>query len=627
MNIKIESDFQFSVASIQYSASGELLISLVSNEIRGENHYQYSADLGDGNHLEMQYSPNGRLLNKEQSFTGQNVEYYYCGDYQPHAVRRTFNSNDNTITTFNWDANGNLIQINSYPHAINTGKSRYLYWNETNSLQAVVDPQYYSYYAYDNSGTRTLKMTGSVSVADVNAEFTQIQAVMDKITLYTSAYMVATNQGYTKHIYANEERICAKIGSGGFDDRHPMLICNNELQQSAQALFDNVRTSMETRDIADREECFIDGDREPVHEHLERPASRIMADIHIAPEDFLQKMHALCAPSDDAEEQFFYHSDHLGSASWITDGTGNAIQHIQYCPFGEPFVNEHASFASYSERFTFTGKEQDEETGYSYFGARYYDADLLTGWMSVDPMADKYPNMSPYNYCAWNPVKLVDPDGCEFGDYYDNKGLYLGTDGINDGKTYKLKDHYRARLENKSVNWEGLLDKKHFDILKQYSTCTNNNNQLSNSSIGGGLSMDITLCIGVGASMEFGIMRDQQRNVRPFISWSNAPSVGCEASIGFNVFAIIPTNERNLSLKDYSGNGYGLAGNLDIFSLAIGGDRYLGSINEKYNESYVITKLGVGIGIGGSLSQTTTKILEWGPIIDGISTAAQTYWK
>ena len=60
---------------------------------------------------------------------------------------------------------------------------------------------------------------------------------------------------------------------------------------------------------------------------------------------------------------------------------------------------------------SFTGKEKDEETGYSYFGARYYDADLLTGWMSVDPMSDKYPSISPYAYCAWNPVKLVDPDG------------------------------------------------------------------------------------------------------------------------------------------------------------------------------------------------------------------------
>ncbi|MBR3939470.1 MAG: hypothetical protein IKJ67_05805 [Bacteroidales bacterium] len=62
---------------------------------------------------------------------------------------------------------------------------------------------------------------------------------------------------------------------------------------------------------------------------------------------------------------------------------------------------------------SFTGKERDSETGFSYFGARYYDSDLMTGWLSVDPMADKYPSLSPYAYCAWNPVKLVDPDGEE----------------------------------------------------------------------------------------------------------------------------------------------------------------------------------------------------------------------
>ena len=58
-----------------------------------------------------------------------------------------------------------------------------------------------------------------------------------------------------------------------------------------------------------------------------------------------------------------------------------------------------------------TGKERDEETGYGYFGARYMDHELMTMWLSVDPMADKYPSISPYAYCAWNPVKLVDPDG------------------------------------------------------------------------------------------------------------------------------------------------------------------------------------------------------------------------
>ena len=42
---------------------------------------------------------------------------------------------------------------------------------------------------------------------------------------------------------------------------------------------------------------------------------------------------------------------------------------------------------------SFTGKERDEETGYGYFGARYMDHDLMTMWLSVDPMADKYPSI------------------------------------------------------------------------------------------------------------------------------------------------------------------------------------------------------------------------------------------
>ncbi|MBP9991534.1 MAG: hypothetical protein KBT45_08960, partial [Bacteroidales bacterium] len=60
-----------------------------------------------------------------------------------------------------------------------------------------------------------------------------------------------------------------------------------------------------------------------------------------------------------------------------------------------------------------TGKELDEETGYGYFGARYYDPTLMTDWTAVNPMSDKYPSLSPYNYCAWNPMKLVDPNGEE----------------------------------------------------------------------------------------------------------------------------------------------------------------------------------------------------------------------
>ena len=60
---------------------------------------------------------------------------------------------------------------------------------------------------------------------------------------------------------------------------------------------------------------------------------------------------------------------------------------------------------------SFTGKERDPETGYSYFGARYYDSDLSGLFLSIDPMSDKYPSISPYSYCTWNPLRLVDPNG------------------------------------------------------------------------------------------------------------------------------------------------------------------------------------------------------------------------
>ncbi len=67
-----------------------------------------------------------------------------------------------------------------------------------------------------------------------------------------------------------------------------------------------------------------------------------------------------------------------------------------------------------------TAKELDNETSYTYFGARYYDSEL-SGWLSVDPMSDKYPSLSPYCYSADNPVVLVDPNGNEIRIYYKEK--------------------------------------------------------------------------------------------------------------------------------------------------------------------------------------------------------------
>lgn len=76
----------------------------------------------------------------------------------------------------------------------------------------------------------------------------------------------------------------------------------------------------------------------------------------------------------------------------------------------------------------------DEETGNYYYGARYYDPKTSI-WLSVDPLAEKYPGWSPYNYTFQNPVKLTDPDGqdpcpsCPWPDAFgqlENLSNYIG---------------------------------------------------------------------------------------------------------------------------------------------------------------------------------------------------------
>ena len=98
-----------------------------------------------------------------------------------------------------------------------------------------------------------------------------------------------------------------------------------------------------------------------------------------------------------------------------------------------------------AEIYAFSAKERDAETGLSYFGSRYYSSDLSI-WLSVDPMSDKYSLLSPYVYCADNPMKLVDIDGCDWilstgnkvywygGDVGDKSNLmhtYKATSGLN----------------------------------------------------------------------------------------------------------------------------------------------------------------------------------------------------
>ncbi|MBR4647125.1 MAG: RHS repeat-associated core domain-containing protein [Bacteroidales bacterium] len=87
-------------------------------------------------------------------------------------------------------------------------------------------------------------------------------------------------------------------------------------------------------------------------------------------------------------------------------------------PSDLPHLSVHCSLLTVHWTYTFSAKEKDSETGLSYFGSRYYSSDLSI-WLSVDPMSDKYPSLSPYVYCANNPVKVVDPNGEEI-DWVEN---------------------------------------------------------------------------------------------------------------------------------------------------------------------------------------------------------------
>lgn len=132
-----------------------------------------------------------------------------------------------------------------------------------------------------------------------------------------------------------------------------------------------------------------------------------MMDI-LNPPDILLKSISINEQNNGPEKEvYFYHGDHLGSANWITDYTGAPIQYIHYAPYGELIDNQ--VLYGYDERYKFTGKERDAETGYDFFGARFY---WQAGtWLSVDPLADENPSKSPYMYCSWNPISRIVQDG------------------------------------------------------------------------------------------------------------------------------------------------------------------------------------------------------------------------
>ena len=105
----------------------------------------------------------------------------------------------------------------------------------------------------------------------------------------------------------------------------------------------------------------------------------------------------------------FYQHDHLGSVRAVVDENGVTEERDDYYPFGATYGQDAKPNV---RRYKYNGKELDRMHGQNLldYGARWYDA-LLARFTTMDPLCEKYYHISPYAYCANNPVNAVDPDG------------------------------------------------------------------------------------------------------------------------------------------------------------------------------------------------------------------------
>ena len=420
----------------------------------------------------------------------------------------TDSTNINNGHKYIYDANGNLVYINT-SRVKRDGKEdekateQKYRWDEENRLLAA-DENYsikreqsqiclsyaerennrpkvngfVSNYWYDADGERTVKTSGEneaiyvnyrasrvqcqvcLSIAEAqpiitesNSEFSGGNTGTARFSLYVSPYLVAGQGGkYTKHIYIGSQRIVSKLGdlaSYGADPRRIPYAGNeadgltinykDKYNQQLQSIKDNYKTFDLPYNGKDNDDyvngqgfCCNDGTPEAAQ-------ARAMARTRAANGNF--------KPNDDYEKmQFFYHPDHLGSSNYITNLDGEVSQHIEYVPFGEVFIEERNN--TWNTPYLFNAKEFDEETGMYYYGARYYEP-RLSLWMSADPLAEEYIDISAYTYCHNNPINLFDPDGQ--GDYYTDAGKWLGSDGKQDNMAYTATGVRKEKNKNGSL--------------------------------------------------------------------------------------------------------------------------------------------------------------------------------
>ena len=240
-------------------------------------------------------------------------------------------------------------------------------------------------------------------------------------TVYACPYLTYDSEDrYIKHVYMGGERVVSKIGNANDIDRFynaervlPDSTCNSIYG----AMTDAIRQRYSYMGVP----CGI----------VDGPAAMRQGAVQ-AP------IHQVAYEGG----QYYYTLDHLGSTTLITDTARAAVQHIEYLPYGEVFMEEDND--TWNTPYKFNGKEYDEETGLYYYGARYYDPKLSI-WMSMDSKWEKNIFATPYCYTLNNPIVNFDPDG---NSPFSVLIKYASKQGVKTGIKTFVEKNIQHRLQN-----------------------------------------------------------------------------------------------------------------------------------------------------------------------------------
>ncbi len=146
----------------------------------------------------------------------------------------------------------------------------------------------------------------------------------------------------------------------------------------------------------------------------------------------------------------FYLTDHQGNVRVVADENGTVEETNHYYPFGALFGE---SVDKNKQRYKYNGKELDRLLSLDWYdyGARWYDP-VLARWHAIDPLAEKYSDVSPYVYCNNNAVNAVDPDGKDW--YLDKDKTWQFSPDVHSqkdleyGQLYKASSFFMGRGKN-----------------------------------------------------------------------------------------------------------------------------------------------------------------------------------